>query len=219
MLFCRFHLSESSPRAAGPFGAPVPVSSFLLTPQRVRPASDSPGSSRQKKGHKIELPVCVISPAAGQKEGGQALIGGLDVLVSRNFFGSQVRSVPVRGFINHCTDCSSRHAITYIVSLQLIRSLPVVSQIDSFEIPLPAHPELGNEGWCASRPPPPLHVAYLPLRHAQVPRSSQSLSHSQYGTELLRLEPFRAPAQRLNIPRPPFSPVATQRPQRGLREP
>ena len=29
---------------------------------------------------------------AGQKEGGQALIGGLDVTVSRNFFGSQIDS-------------------------------------------------------------------------------------------------------------------------------
>jgi len=29
---------------------------------------------------------------AGQKQGGQALIGGLDVTVSRNFFGSQISS-------------------------------------------------------------------------------------------------------------------------------
>jgi len=32
------------------------------------------------------------SPVAGQKQGGQVLIGGLDVQVSRNFFGSQVDS-------------------------------------------------------------------------------------------------------------------------------
>jgi hypothetical protein len=29
---------------------------------------------------------------AGQKQGGQALIGGLDITVSRNFFGSQIES-------------------------------------------------------------------------------------------------------------------------------
>ena len=29
---------------------------------------------------------------AGQKDGGQALIGGLDITVSRNFFGSQIDS-------------------------------------------------------------------------------------------------------------------------------
>lgn len=29
---------------------------------------------------------------AGQKAGGQALLGGLDVLVSRNFFGAQIHS-------------------------------------------------------------------------------------------------------------------------------
>jgi 5'-phosphate synthase pdxT subunit len=35
------------------------------------------------------------SPAllhAGQKEGGQALLGGLDITVSRNFFGAQINS-------------------------------------------------------------------------------------------------------------------------------
>jgi 5'-phosphate synthase pdxT subunit len=31
-------------------------------------------------------------PAAGQKKGGQSLLGGLDVCVSRNFFGAQVNS-------------------------------------------------------------------------------------------------------------------------------
>jgi glutamine amidotransferase PdxT len=29
---------------------------------------------------------------AGQKKGGQALLGGLDICVSRNFFGAQVNS-------------------------------------------------------------------------------------------------------------------------------
>jgi hypothetical protein len=35
-----------------------------------------------------------IAPAAcaGQKQGGQVLIGGLDITVSRNFFGSQIES-------------------------------------------------------------------------------------------------------------------------------
>lgn len=51
--------------------------------------------------------IFLADAAEGQKEGGQALIGGLDVLVSRNFFGSQ---------------------------------------IDSFEIPLAAHPDLGRDG-------------------------------------------------------------------------
>jgi 5'-phosphate synthase pdxT subunit len=31
-------------------------------------------------------------PRAGQKKGGQALLGGLDICVSRNFFGAQVNS-------------------------------------------------------------------------------------------------------------------------------
>ena len=30
------------------------------------------------------------SPGTGQKAGGQALIGGIDCMVSRNFFGAQV---------------------------------------------------------------------------------------------------------------------------------
>lgn len=30
---------------------------------------------------------------AGQKEGGQTLLGGLDITVSRNFFGAQVCGV------------------------------------------------------------------------------------------------------------------------------
>jgi glutamine amidotransferase PdxT len=34
----------------------------------------------------------VPSRTAGQKQGGQALIGGLDITVSRNFFGSQIAS-------------------------------------------------------------------------------------------------------------------------------
>jgi 5'-phosphate synthase pdxT subunit len=29
---------------------------------------------------------------AGQKKGGQALLGGLDICVSRNFFGAQINS-------------------------------------------------------------------------------------------------------------------------------
>ena len=36
--------------------------------------------------------VCSRERRAGQKEGGQALIGGLDITVSRNFFGSQIDS-------------------------------------------------------------------------------------------------------------------------------
>jgi hypothetical protein len=31
-------------------------------------------------------------PRAGQKKGGQALLGGLDICVSRNFFGAQINS-------------------------------------------------------------------------------------------------------------------------------
>ncbi len=37
----------------------------------------------------VELPLC---PFAGIKEGGQALLGGLDVTVHRNFFGAQINS-------------------------------------------------------------------------------------------------------------------------------
>jgi hypothetical protein len=33
-----------------------------------------------------------LDGAAGQKEGGQALLGGLDCRVQRNFFGAQIRS-------------------------------------------------------------------------------------------------------------------------------
>ena len=35
--------------------------------------------------------IFLAERALGQREGGQALLGGLDCLVSRNFFGSQVR--------------------------------------------------------------------------------------------------------------------------------
>ena len=34
--------------------------------------------------------------AAGQKAGGQALLGGLDCLVHRNFFGAQINSFETR---------------------------------------------------------------------------------------------------------------------------
>jgi len=34
--------------------------------------------------------LCVMLP--GQKKGGQALLGGLDICVSRNFFGAQINS-------------------------------------------------------------------------------------------------------------------------------
>eukprot|EP00850_Spirogloea_muscicola_P020046 SM000206S06255 [mRNA] locus=s206:51062:52597:- [translate_table: standard] len=36
--------------------------------------------------------ILLAARATGQKEGGQALLGGLDVTVSRNFFGSQINS-------------------------------------------------------------------------------------------------------------------------------
>lgn len=49
---------------------------------------------------------------AGMKKGGQALLGGLDVTVSRNFFGAQVRSrlsPPAHGrrTLPACTCCSA----------------------------------------------------------------------------------------------------------------
>ncbi len=41
-----------------------------------------------------ESPIVVLNkePDAGQKLGGQALLGGLDCLVHRNFFGGQIHS-------------------------------------------------------------------------------------------------------------------------------
>lgn len=38
------------------------------------------------------IPNCMCVVMSGQKVGGQALMGGLDVLVSRNFFGAQIHS-------------------------------------------------------------------------------------------------------------------------------
>ncbi len=40
--------------------------------------------------------------SAGQKEGGQALLGGLDISVSRNFFGAQVRACFISGRQHSC---------------------------------------------------------------------------------------------------------------------
>jgi 5'-phosphate synthase pdxT subunit len=39
--------------------------------------------------------IFLANEVLGQKEGGQELVGGLDVSVQRNFFGSQVASPPV----------------------------------------------------------------------------------------------------------------------------
>lgn len=36
--------------------------------------------------------IFLAERAEGQKKGGQALLGGLDILVSRNFFGAQINS-------------------------------------------------------------------------------------------------------------------------------
>ena len=55
--------------------------------------------------------ILLSDKAVMQKDGGQALVGGLDVEVCRNFFGSQVRSaylcVGVGGYwigsIDRCT--------------------------------------------------------------------------------------------------------------------
>ena len=40
----------------------------------------------------VSHPAARPAPVAGQKQGGQQLVGGLDVTVSRNYFGSQVDS-------------------------------------------------------------------------------------------------------------------------------
>lgn len=88
----RSRRSGTSQRAGGRSGARVLGSSSLLTPPKVRscgdPAPNAP-ARRRRSARRVAR-----ARSAGQKEGGQALIGGLDVLVSRNFFGSQARASP-----------------------------------------------------------------------------------------------------------------------------
>lgn len=48
----------------------------------------------------LPQPACTPCRPAGQKKGGQALLGGLDIKVSRNFFGAQVRA-----HARHLTSC------------------------------------------------------------------------------------------------------------------
>ena len=78
----RFPLCASLPRAGGQSGAPALASSFLPTRRWVR----------RGRRHPQTAPLTRLCRLAGQKQGGQLLIGGLDVVVSRNFFGSQVDS-------------------------------------------------------------------------------------------------------------------------------
>ena len=47
---------------------------------------------------------CSFQVYAGQKAGGQALIGGIDCMVSRNFFGAQVRQLSNAGICSGNAD-------------------------------------------------------------------------------------------------------------------
>ncbi len=59
----------------------------------LSPAKACPGH-RWLPGWRRPLPAGLTAPPplppAGMKEGGQALLGGLDCMVQRNFFGAQV---------------------------------------------------------------------------------------------------------------------------------
>ena len=50
--------------------------------------------------------IFLANEVLGQKEGGQELVGGLDVSVQRNFFGSQVASPPVPPATSHHLELS-----------------------------------------------------------------------------------------------------------------
>ena len=46
----------------------------------------------------VHMCLCVcVCVAAGQKQGGQVLVGGLDIKVSRNFFGAQASVLECTG--------------------------------------------------------------------------------------------------------------------------
>ena len=54
--------------------------------------SDSEPAPLRKPGPERRAETRGARPRAGQKQGGQALLGGLDCLVQRNFFGAQIDS-------------------------------------------------------------------------------------------------------------------------------
>jgi len=56
-----------------------------------RPSGGEPALLR-KPGPERRVETRGAAPRAGQKHGGQALLGGLDCLVQRNFFGAQIDS-------------------------------------------------------------------------------------------------------------------------------
>lgn len=66
---------------------------------------------------------------SGQKQGGQSLIGGLDITVSRNFFGSQIESFE-----------------TLMPAPALLPSVPGLSHVDPFRAVFIRAPAVVNHG-------------------------------------------------------------------------
>ena len=82
--------------------------------------------------------ILLSDKAVMQKDGGQALVGGLDVEVCRNFFGSQVRSSTYLWGVGSCWigwidrwDGSFEYHIIIQCTLSRLHL-----QIDSFEVAL-----------------------------------------------------------------------------------
>lgn len=53
--------------------------------------------------------IFLADRATGQKQGGQALLGGLDCMVHRNFFGSQIDSFETSLPAPDCLPCDGEH--------------------------------------------------------------------------------------------------------------
>lgn len=116
--------------------------------------------------------IMVADRAEGQKAGGQALIGGLDILVSRNYFGAQSASfeAPVEIALLETTTTGVNGADESSSSLSLLTAAPPDLPIGVF-IRAPAILSCG--------------VGVVPLAFVNDPRisSSSSSSESETATE------------------------------------
>lgn len=99
------------------------------------PLREFAGSGRAVWGTCAGL-IFLAERATGQKEGGQELLGGLDVTVNRNFFGSQIDSfeceVPCK--IPNDTDGSPYRCI-FIRAPAILQTGPKVEVLAEYKIP------------------------------------------------------------------------------------
>ena len=106
--------------------------------------------------------IFLAARAVGQKQGGQALLGGLDVLVSRNFFGGQVdsfeASLPAPAGLPPAEDGSSPPVrALFIRAPAVLEAGPGVEVLAS--LPLTEEQQRGKSAGDASAPPLPASVA------------------------------------------------------------